>query len=142
MHHGQSVPSTKMLWPISQITKTNANVRPASKSHQNQRAKRAPARIAKPTTIGATHPASPRIGLGKPNTRPCQDSRFAVHCTSGLKSHDAIASGSASRCSRSIVSENAAHHPIAPATISQTAITVGRVWVCGGAMPRIMAFSH
>ena len=139
MHHGHSVPSTKMLCPISQMTKANARATPASNSHQNHRAKRAPARIATPTTIGATQPVSPRIGLGKPNTLPCQDSRFLPHWTSGLMSQPRIASGFSSRCSRSIVSENAAHHPIAPAMMSHTARAVGRVRVTGCVMPRIMA---
>ena len=67
-----------------------------------------------PTTIGATQPAIPRIGFGKPNTLPCHESRFALHCTSTLRSHDAIASGFARACSFSIVSEKAAHQPTTP----------------------------
>ena len=88
---------------------------PSSKSHQNQRANRAPARIATPTTIGATQPVRPRIGLGNPKTLPCQDRGSREHCTSGLKSHERVASGSARRWNRSIVSENAAHQPMTPA---------------------------
>ena len=128
-----------MLWLMSQMTKPNANAMPAQKHHQNQRANRALARIAIPTTIGATHPASPRIGFGKPNTLPCQESRLALHWTSPEKSHDAIASGFASECSFSTVSENAAHQPITPAITSHAARPVGRAWVCWSGMPRIMA---
>jgi hypothetical protein len=123
------VPSTNRLWKISQHTKPNANSIPSANSSQNQRANRARARSAMPTTIGATHPATPRSGLGKPKTLPCQDSRFAEHCTSELKSHEAIAFGSSSLCRRSIVSVNAAHQPMTPAITSHTASTVGRVWV-------------
>ena len=83
-----------------------------------------------PTTIGATQPARPRIGFGNPNTAPCQDSRFLVHCTSGEKSQDATEPGFSSRFSRSIVSANAAHQPIAPAMTSHTARPVGREWDC------------
>ena len=78
-------------------------------------------------------------GSGSRTRCPARTRDSRVHCTSGLKSHDAMASGSASRCSRSIVSENAAHQPITPAMMSQTAMTVGRVCVCGVGMPRIMA---
>src|SRR6478752_10154300 len=127
MHHGHSVPSTKMLWLMSQMTKPNAKAMPAQKTIQNQRANRAPARIAMPTTMGAIHPVSPRIGLGKPNTLPCAESRFLVHCTRGLKSHEAASPGFISAWNFSIVSEKAAHHPTTPAMTSQTAIAVGRV---------------
>jgi hypothetical protein len=70
MHQGHSVPRKKMLWVISQITNPKANVTPAKNVSQNQRAKRAPARTAIPTTIGAIHPVRPRMGLGKPKTLP------------------------------------------------------------------------
>ena len=84
MHQGQSVASTKMLCPISQQTKTKPPSIPSAKHHQNQFAKRAPARIAMPTTMGAIHAANPNSGFGNPNTLPCGESRFAVHCTSRL----------------------------------------------------------
>src|SRR6478735_10505860 len=126
MHHGHRVPRMKMLWLMSQITKPNAKAMPAQKAIQNQRAKRAPARIAMPTTMGATQPVSPRIGLGKPNTLPCAESRFFVHCTRGLKSHEAASPEFMRAWNFSIVSEKAAHHPTTPAMTSQTAIAVGR----------------
>jgi hypothetical protein len=68
-----------MLCEMSQITKPKAKVIPAANSHQNQRANLAPARMAAPTTTGAIQPVRPRIGLGKPNTLPCGESRFALH---------------------------------------------------------------
>ena len=136
MHQGQSVPSEKMLWPISHSTNAKANVTPAAKASQNQRANRAPARIAMPTTIGATQPVSPRIGFGKPNTLPCHESRFFVHCTSGLKSHDAGPEpGFARAWNFSVVRANAANQPIAPAITSHTARTVGRLSMVRGGMP-------
>src|SRR5688572_14790757 len=52
-----------MLCEMSQTTNPNANVIPSANSHQNHRAKRAPARIATPTTMGAIQPVSPRIGF-------------------------------------------------------------------------------
>ncbi len=57
------------------------------------------------------------IGLGKPKTLPCQESRFVVHWTRMLKSHDALEPGLASAWNFSSVSGNAAHQPITPATI-------------------------
>ena len=127
-----------MLCPISQSTKPKANVMPAAKASQNQRANRAPARIAMPTTIDATQPVRPRIGFGKPNTLPCHESRFLVHCTSGLKSHDAgPASGFARAWNFSVVSAKAAIQPMTPAITSHTARTVGRLSMVRGGMRRL-----
>jgi len=126
MHHGQRVPRAKMLCPISQHTKAKAKAMPAQNASQNQRLKRAPARIAAPTTIGATQPANPRIGLGNPNTLPCHDWRLAVHCTRTLKSQDAGGVRVGEEVETLCREGNAAIQPTTPATMSQTARAIGR----------------
>jgi len=115
-----------MLCVISQITKPKAKVMPAKKVIQNHRAKRAPARTAIPTTIGAIHPVRPRMGLGKPKTLPWAESRFALHCTTTLKSHEAGAVDPAALSNFSNVRANAAIQPITPAITSQMARILGR----------------
>ena len=84
-----------MLWLISQTTKTIAASTPMLNRIQNQRENRAPASSATPTTRGAIHAARPMIGLGKPKSEPCHDSRLAVHCTTTLKSQVSAVPGGA-----------------------------------------------
>ena len=127
-----------MLCPMSHSTNPNANVIPAAKASQNQRANRAPASTAIPTTIGATHPVRPMIGFGNPKTLPCHEPRFAVHCTMMLKSHEAgPESGFCSAWNFSTVSANAAPHPMTPAMMSQTARAFGRDSIVRADMARL-----
>ncbi len=70
------------------------------------------------------------MGLGKPKTLPCHESRFFVHCTSTLKSQPAAVPGFISPWIFSRVSWKAAHHPITPATMSQIESATGR-WARG-----------
>src|SRR5665647_1763694 len=126
MHHGQRTSSTKMLWLISQITSAIAPAVPMLKPIHNQRANRAPARMAAPIVITTLQAAMPMSALGKLKMEPCQEARLVPHPNSTLKLQDSWAFGSWSRWILSIVSVNAAAKPITPAMIRKMARAVGR----------------
>ena len=90
------------------------------------RGERAAVRL-NPFPARAVQPAMPRMGLGKPRSEPCQDSRFLLHPTSTLMLQDNCACGFASTANLSSVSWNAAQKPMRPATMSEMARTVGRL---------------
>src|SRR5690554_7146524 len=64
MHHGQRVPSTKMLWDINQATKASAPATPTLKEIQNQGARSMPTSTRHPTVTTAAQPTRPTSGLG------------------------------------------------------------------------------
>src|SRR5664279_26460 len=117
MHHGHKVPSTQMLCEDSQRMKTIAPAMPRLNSIQYHRANVAPASIETPTRMGATHAASPMIGLGNPSNEPCHEPRFLPHCTRTLTLQSNTAEGFFSTAILSRVRANAAHQPITPATM-------------------------
>ena len=126
MHQGQRVKIAKMLCPISQITKTSAPARPRLNSIQYQRANRAPARMLTPTAIGATNPASPMMRVRESEDRSLPGAEVLPALTSALMLQFGTKFGFFSNSILSSVSENAAHHPSAPAMMRKIGKIRGR----------------
>jgi hypothetical protein len=98
---------------------------PNQNNLQNHIANFAPARIAKPTTIGAINDATPISGLGKPKRLACGVSITDLQEMKTFKSQLRTASGLARTCKRSIVRAKAPIQPIIPPRIKVQARDLG-----------------
>jgi hypothetical protein len=112
---------TKTLCVKSHVTKSHPPNVPTAKRVQNQRAKRAPASSAIPSTTGTTKAATPMSGFGNPSSDPCGDSMTVAQEMNGLMSHESDAPGFSSRFSRSRTRTNDPIHPTTPVTRSRRA---------------------
>ena len=129
-----------MLWPISQITNTNANDH-AELEQPPEPAREPGAGEDRDADHDRRHPPGEpedRVGEAEHAALPGLEVLAALHQRAEVARRGSRPGPSAG-CSRSIVSENAAHQPMTPAMISHTARAVGRVCVRGCVMPRIMA---
>ena len=108
---------TRRLWLNSHRTKRNPKKFPTRKSLQNHLANLAPARIPKPTMIGAIKAAIPISELGKPRSFACQVSITVLQEMNMLRSQPRTAPGSVATWIRSKVRENAPIQPMIPKII-------------------------
>ncbi len=115
----------KTLWLNNQITNAKPRVTPTENNCQNHLANRAPARMAKPTRIGAKNAASPIRGFGNPRILACSVSITDLQEINGLTSQLSTASGFEATLIRSSVSTNAAAQPTVPLIISSKARDLG-----------------
>ena len=92
-------------------------VTPVANSLQNQIANLAPARMAKPTTIGAIKAANPISGLGNPKRRAWAVSITDLHEMNGFRSQLRVAPGFVATWIRSSVRVKAAIQPRIPVRI-------------------------
>ena len=114
MQYGQRTLITRSDWLKSQSTKMKPSRFPTQNNLQNHIANFAPARIAKPTTIGAMNDAIPISGLGKPKRLACGVSITDLQDIKTFRSQPRTAFGSARTWNFSKVSENAPIQPVIP----------------------------
>jgi hypothetical protein len=74
----------------SQVMNTVPSSAPVLRPSQNQRGNFAPASAATPAVTTMGNAATPMMGLGKPNSDPCQLSITCPQLTTGLKLHDGV----------------------------------------------------
>jgi hypothetical protein len=98
---------------------------PTQNNLQNHIANLAPARIAKPTMIGAMNEATPIRGLGKPKRLACGVSITDLQEMKTFRSQLSTASGFARTCRRSIVRAKAPIQPVIPPRIRVQARDLG-----------------
>jgi hypothetical protein len=125
MQYGHSTLMTRRDWLKSQSTKMKPRRFPTQNSLQNHIENFAPARMAKPTTIGAMNDATPIRGLGNPKRLACGVSITDLHEINTFRSQLKTAFGLASTWKRSKVSANAPIQPVMPPRIKVQANDLG-----------------
>jgi hypothetical protein len=116
---------TSSDWLKSQSTNRKPRRFPTQNNLQNHIANLAPARIAKPTIIGAINEATPIRGLGKPKRLACGVSITDLQEIKTFRSQLNTAFGLARTCRRSIVRAKAPIQPVRPPIISVQARDLG-----------------